>query len=71
MKPNTHFAAFFEIYKIFMLLHTSDIKNLSKKRVKMFAGMKKKEISVHSRFSMNFAIIRRQFDDILPELHRN
>ena len=25
----------------------------------------------HSRFSMNFAIFRRKFDEILPEFHRN
>jgi len=30
LQPNTHFAAFFEIYKIFILLHHSEFKNSAK-----------------------------------------
>ena len=30
-----------------------------------------KFISFHSRFSMNFAIFRQKFHEILPEFHRN
>ena len=30
MKPNTHFAAFFEFYKIYRLLHRSKFKNSAK-----------------------------------------
>ena len=32
LQPNTHFAAFFEIYKIFILLHHSEFKNSAKFR---------------------------------------
>ena len=53
-----------------MLLYRSDLKVSAKNRQNFLAEWKK-FISFHSRFSMDFAIFRRKFDEILPEFHRN
>ena len=67
--PNTHFAGFFEIYKISRLLHRSDLKISAKTRPNFCRN--ESEISFfHSRFSINFAIFRRNLDEILPEFHK-
>ena len=61
------FSAFFEIYKILILLHRSDLKISAKTRPNFCRN--ENEISFfHSRFSMKFAIFRRKFNEIL---HRN
>ena len=67
-----HFAAliFFEIYKICIPLHRSDLKISAKTRPNFCRN--ENEISFfHSRFSMKFAIFRRKFDEILPEFYGN
>ena len=46
-------------------------KKFSKKSSKFLAEWSESFISFHSRFSIEFAIFRRNFDEILPEFHRN
>jgi hypothetical protein len=50
---------------------TAQPSKFEQKIVKTFAGIKKNEISFSSRFSMNFAIVLRNFDEFLPEFHIN
>ena len=63
------FEPFFEIYKIFILLHRSDLKISAKNRPNFCQNLLFFEF--FSRFSMNFAIFRRNFSENLPEFHRN
>ena len=46
---------------------TAQISKIQRKTVQIFAG----NLSFFSRFSTNFAIFLRKFDEILPEFHRN
>ena len=46
---------------------TAQISKIQRKTVQIFAGFFK----LFSRFSMKFAIFLRNFDEILPEFHRN
>jgi hypothetical protein len=58
----------------FAFLCTAQISKFQqKKNVQIFAGMKMKirNFIFHSRFSMKFAIFRRNFDEILPDFHVN
>ena len=52
LQPNTHFAAFFEIYKIFILLHRSEFENAAKFR---------QTFSHLCSFNFNFSLIFRNF----------
>ena len=60
------FFRFFEIYNIFILLHRSDLKISAENRPNFCWNF-----FISSRFSANFAIFLRIFDEILPEFHRN
>ena len=64
-QPNTHSFRFFEIYKIFIPLHRSDLKISAKSHLIFWSFI------FHSRFSIDFAIFLRNFDEIMPEFHRN
>ena len=65
LQENTRWKALDEIYKIYILLHRSDLK-ISAKIVKFSGGMKKFNL-IFSRVSMKFAIFLRTFDEILPQ----
>ena len=71
LQLNTHFAAFFEIYKSCILLHRSDLKISAKNASKIW--LKWNEMNVHfisfSQKSMNFAVFLRDFDKFLSEFH--
>ena len=71
LQLNTHFAAFFEIYKSCILLHRSDLKISAKNASKIW--LKWNEMNVHfisfSQKSMNFAVFLRDFDNFLSEFH--
>ena len=49
---------------------TAQISKFQRKTVQVFAGMKM-NFFIFSRVSMKFAIFLRNFDEILPEFHRN
>ena len=49
---------------------TAQISKFQQKIRQNFWRNEKKFISFHSRFSMDFAIFRRNFDEILPEFQR-
>ena len=49
---------------------TAQISKFQRKTVEFFAGMKMNFFFL-SRFSMKYAIFLRNFDEILPEFHRN
>ena len=70
LRPNTHFAAFFEIYKIYIPLHRSKFKNLAKshffQNFMKFLGF----LSNLNAFRRNFPEILSEFDQISSNFKR-
>ena len=69
LQPNTNFAAFFEIYKIFILLHHSEFKNSAKFRqtFSQFCSF----IFKISLIFRNFCPKCTNFDEFFPEFPAN
>ena len=69
LRPNTHFSAFFEIYKIHTLLHRPKFGNLAKfeffRPIKLFSDFFLKMFA----FSLGFVIFRINFDGFFSEFH--
>ena len=65
LQPNTNFEAFFEIYKIIIPSHRSQLNNLANFRWQVFAIFKKK-----SRFSAHFIEVCTDFDEKFPKFRQ-
>ncbi len=68
MRPNTHFSAFFEIYKIYILLHRSDFK-ISAKIVTDFRNeFLKNSFNFRKKFG-KIVIFLLNLDEFFSEFH--